>query len=240
MENRADCMGRRAMIKQFCGIVLSGLVCPRLLLELQNGNLNGPFRPPIQVIAVGTGACNILDHLIKSPIQDLKTIFIGPDVRYVKTSQADMKIQIGRRLCRGFSCNGDPDLGRLAALEDRPKIKAVLRPSRRNLIIACLGGGTGTGAGSLVAEWSIASGAETFAIVTMPFDFEGKKRYEQALNGLREFQKRVKLLHVHYNEVASEYRHRPVTEVYNLNDEAIVASCKTLIPKAKQSGGLSV
>jgi len=231
MDNRGNCMGRRAMIKQLCGIVLSGLVSPRLLLELQNGNLNGPFRPPIQVIAVGSGACNILNHLIETPIQDLKTIFIGPDVRYVKTSQADIKIQIGRRLCRGFSCNGDPDLGRLAALEDRPKIKAVLRPSRRNLIIACLGGGTGTGAGPLVADWSNASGAHTLAIVTMPFWFEGKGQFYTALKGLREFQRRVKSIYIHHNEVPTKYRNRPVIEVFKINDDKIEILCSAIIDK---------
>jgi len=240
MDDRINCMGRREMIKQLCGIVLSGLAWPRLLLKLQNGKLQSLFICPIQVVAIGSGACNILDHIIEIGIQGLKSVSIGPDPRYVQPSQADSKIQIGRRLRGGFGCYGEPDLGKQAALEQAPRIKDAIRSSRTNVIIACLGGGTGTGAGPLVAEWSIASGAETFVVVTMPFDFEGKKRYEQALNGLRGFQRRVKLLHIHYNKVASEYRHRPVTEVYNLNDEAIVASCKTFILEAKQSGGLSV
>jgi len=239
MDDRANCMGRREMINRLCGILLSLLAWPRLPLKPQNGNLQSLITYPIQVVAIGSGACNILDHIIETGIQGFKMVFICSDARYVQPSQADLRIQIGRGLGAEFGCHGDPDLGRRSALEQAPRIKDALRSSRTNVIIACLGGGTGTGAGPLVAEWSMASGAETFAVVTMPFDFEGKRRYEQALNGLREFQRRVKLLHIHYNEVASEYRHSPLTEVYDINDEVIVASCKTLILSAKQSCELS-
>ncbi len=238
MDDRANCTERREMVKQLCGIVLSVLAWPRLMLRPQNGNLQSLLTYLIQVFAIGSGACNILGHIIETGIQGLKTVSIGSTARYVEPSQADLKIQIGRRLCGGFGCYGDPVLGRRVALEQAPKIKDALRSSRTNIIIACLGGSTGTGAGPLVVEWSIASGDETSPVVTMPFDFEGKKRYEQALNGLREFQRRAKLLHIHYNDVPSEYEQRPVAEVYNLNDELIVASCKTFVLNAKQYGGL--
>lgn len=231
MIDRADWMGRRAMIKQLCGITLGGLAWPGLLLKPQNSNLNGIPKYPIQVIAVGSGACNILDHLIEIGIQNLKTVFIGSDVRHVQTSQADFRIQIGRRPRRGFGCNGDPDLGRQAALGDGPRIKAVLRPSRRNLIIACLGGGTGTGAGPFVADLSNALGANTFAVVTMPFGFEGERQFYTALKGLRQFQRRVESVYIHYNEVPPKYRNRPLIDVFKVNDNKIGIYCSAIIDK---------
>jgi cell division GTPase FtsZ len=239
MKDRINYMGRRAMIKQLCGIGLSVLAWPSFPLKLQNSNLQSLIRYPSQAIAIGSGACTILDLLIEAGVQHVKTVLIGSDARCLKVSQADIKIQIGEELCRGFGCNGDPVLGRQSALEEETRIRGALRSSRTTVIMACLGGGTGTGAGPLVAEWTIRSEAETFAVVTMPFKFEGKRRYEQALHVLDGFRRWINLLHVHSNEVAPGYGIRPITEVYNRNDEAIVASCKTFIRKALQSDRLS-
>ena len=116
------------------------------------------------------------------------------------SGKADVKIQIGAQLTNGLGAGGKPDIGRESAVESKKEIEAALADADMVFITCGMGGGTGTGAASIIAEIAQALGALTVAIVTKPFTFEGKRRMENALVGLEELRKHVDTLIVIPND----------------------------------------
>ena len=118
-------------------------------------------------------------------------------------SQATTKIQIGEKLTKGQGAGANPEIGRKAAEESKDQIAAALANTNMVFITAGMGGGTGTGAAPVVAQIARELGILTVGVVTRPFAFEGKKRLEQALSGIEELNKNVRLPRYH-PERASE------------------------------------
>ena len=230
MGSKEKAIGRREAIGKISIIAFSGMVFPQVFLK----NLDIYFNDhkKVQILSVGRGANNILNELVHSGGRTFRTISIYSDSRDNKDSLADLKIQIGKKTCNGFSCLADPEIGRKAAKEDAQRIYSVLNGSQVNIIIASLGGGTGTGAGPLIAKWSITSGADTFAVLIMPFEFEGKKRFYRALRGKKEFQRILKSVYVLYNRTFSKVR--------SFREEIILCNkmhgeyCRALVNKTRQ------
>lgn len=229
MGGEENGIGRRQAIKQITVMAVSGILVYQVLLKKLANWFNPHDRAKVQLVAIGNGATNILNRLVDRSNHNFRAISINSDILALQYSRADIKIQIGKKSCGGFGSGADPEIGRQAAKEDAQRIISVLRGSQVNIIIAGLGGGTGTGAGPLVADWSIALGADTFAVVTMPFWFEGERRFDTALEGLKEFQRRVKSIYIHYNEVPPKYQNKLVLEAYDLNDKAVAAYCNVKI-----------
>jgi len=170
------------------------------MIEVQNhkgGNVNFSLDEKlscgakIKVIGVGGGGVNAVNRMVFSKLTGVELIAINTDVQALKTSQAPIKHQIGNKLTKGRGAGSNPEIGKQAALEDTEKIIELLEGADMIFITSGLGGGTGTGASPIIASLAVELGALTVAIVTMPFFFEGRRRYLQAELGLKELRECV-------------------------------------------------
>ncbi len=154
----------------------------------------------IKVVGVGGGGGNAVAHMLQTAIDGVDFICANTDVQALKKSQARIQLQIGANITKGLGAGANPELGRQAALEDRERIQEVLNGTDMVFITTGMGGGTGTGAAPVIAQIAKDMGILTVAVVTKPFPFEGKKRMEQAMIGIRELEKQVDSLIVIPNE----------------------------------------
>ena len=138
----------------------------------------------VKIIGVGGGGNNALNTMISSRLSGVDFIAANTDAQALATNLAPFKLQLGSTLTKGLGAGANPEVGRKAALEDVEKIREALKGTDMVFITAGLGGGTGTGGAPVIAEVAREVGALTVAIVTKPFNFEGKKRMKQAEDGL--------------------------------------------------------
>ncbi len=155
----------------------------------------------IRVIGVGGGGGNAIGSMIStSTIQGVDFIAINTDAQALLRNKADTKIQIGENLTKGLGSGGDPEIGRQAAEESAEKIKHMLEGSDMVFLTAGMGGGTGSGATSVVASIAKEVGALTVAVVTKPFSFEGTRRMVAAEDGIDSVKDKVDTLIVIPNQ----------------------------------------
>ena len=154
----------------------------------------------IKFVGVGGGGGNAVNRMVRSGVQGVEFISVNTDHQALYLSQATQKIQIGDKLTRGMGAGSNPDKGQRAAEESREEITAALKGTDMVFIAAGMGGGTGTGAAPVVAEIARDLGILTVGIVTKPFLFEGRKRMEQAENGIAMLRENVDSLVVIPNE----------------------------------------
>jgi cell division protein FtsZ len=140
----------------------------------------------IKVIGVGGGGGNAVNRMIESRLEGIEFLVANTDLQALKLSRAPVKIQLGVKLTNGLGAGANPEVGRKAALEDADKIIEVLEGADMVFVTSGLGGGTGTGAAPIIASLASEMGALTVAVVTKPFNFEGKRRQNQAERGLQE------------------------------------------------------
>jgi len=140
----------------------------------------------IKVIGVGGGGCNAVNRMIRAKVEGVEFITANTDLQALKLSQAPVKLQLGAKLTKGLGAGANPEVGRKAALEDTDKIIEALEGSDMIFITSGLGGGTGSGAETVVASLASELGALTVAVVTKPFAFEGKRRMLQAEQALQD------------------------------------------------------
>jgi cell division protein FtsZ len=154
----------------------------------------------IRVVGVGGGGTNAINSMIEKGLTGVDFISINSDTQALDRSSATNKIQIGKNLTRGLGAGADPTIGHRAAEEDREEIARALQGSDMVFITAGMGGGTGTGAGPVVANIAKSLGALVVGIVTKPFNCEGKKRSVLADSGIEEMKKQVDTLIVIPNQ----------------------------------------
>lgn len=154
----------------------------------------------IKVIGVGGGGNNAVNRMIESGVQGVEFIVANTDLQVLNNSKADIKIQIGTKLTNGLGAGANPEIGKDAAIESKAEIQKALEGADMVFVTCGMGGGTGTGAAPVVAEIAQELGALTVGIVTKPFSFEGKKRMQQALNGMENLKKHVDTLIVIPND----------------------------------------
>ena len=154
----------------------------------------------IKVIGVGGAGGNAINRMIKSDMSGVEFIAVNTDAQALNTNKSDIKIQIGRELTRGKGAGARPDVGKKAALESREALEDVIKDTDLVFITAGMGGGTGTGAASVIADFARESGALVVGIVTRPFNFEGKKRGENANQGINALREKVDTLIVVQNQ----------------------------------------
>ncbi len=145
----------------------------------------------IKVIGIGGGGSNAVNRMIEAGIEGIEFLVANTDLQALKRSRAPIKIQLGSRLTKGLGAGADPGVGREAALEDTDKIIEVLEGADMVFVTTGLGGGTGTGAAPIIASLATELDALTVAVVTKPFQFEGRRRMQQADQGLRELRECV-------------------------------------------------
>jgi cell division protein FtsZ len=145
----------------------------------------------IKVIGVGGGGSNAVQHMLSASVEGVDFICANTDAQALKTCSVPLTLQMGANITKGLGAGANPDVGRQAAQEDRERIREVLQGADMVFITAGMGGGTGTGATPVVAELAKEMGILTVAVVTRPFPFEGKKRMEVAMRGIRELSETV-------------------------------------------------
>jgi cell division protein FtsZ len=138
----------------------------------------------IKVIGVGGGGGNAVNRMIESGLEGIEFVVANTDLQALRMSRAAVKIQLGVKLTSGLGAGANPEVGRKAALEDSEKIIEALEGADMVFVTAGLGGGTGTGAAPIIASLAAEMGALTVAVVTKPFNFEGKRRMQQCERGL--------------------------------------------------------
>ena len=144
----------------------------------------GAYIAVIRVVGVGGAGLNAVNRMIDADISQVEFVAVNTDIQQLQTSDAPVKIHIGRELTEGLGSGADPDLGRRAAEEAYDQIKRALRGSDMDFVTAGEGGGTGSGAAPVVARIARELGALTVGIVTTPFSFEGTRRHKQATDGV--------------------------------------------------------
>ena len=144
----------------------------------------GAYIAVIRVVGVGGAGLNAVNRMIDADISQVEFVAVNTDIQQLQTSDAPVKIHIGRELTEGLGSGADPDLGRRAAEEAYDQVKRALRGSDMVFVTAGEGGGTGSGAAPVVARIARELGALTVGIVTTPFQFEGTRRRKQADDGV--------------------------------------------------------
>jgi cell division protein FtsZ len=165
------------------------------LTEVCNENL-----AKIKVIGVGGGGGNAVNTMISSCLQGVDFVNANTDAQALGVSSAPVKIQIGTQITKGLGAGSDPEIGRQSALESRDEIRPYLEGADMIFITAGMGGGTGTGAAPVIAEIARECSVLTIAVVTKPFQFEGKKRNIQAEEGIAQLREAVDTLIVVPNQ----------------------------------------
>ncbi|EPY5202856.1 cell division protein FtsZ [Klebsiella pneumoniae] len=145
----------------------------------------------IKVIGVGGGGGNAVEHMVRERIEGVEFFAVNTDAQALRKTAVGQTIQIGSGITKGLGAGANPEVGRNAADEDREALRAALDGADMVFIAAGMGGGTGTGAAPVVAEVAKDLGILTVAVVTKPFNFEGKKRMAFAEQGITELSKHV-------------------------------------------------
>lgn len=154
----------------------------------------------IKVVGVGGGGNNAVNHMINSGVRGVEFIVINTDKQALIQSKSPERIPIGEKLTKGHGAGANPDIGIKAAEESMEEIATALKGADMVFITAGMGGGTGTGAAPVIAKIAKSQEILTVGIVTKPFEFEGKKRMEQAEKGIAELREHVDSLIVIPNE----------------------------------------
>ena len=177
----------------------------------------------IKVIGLGGGGGNAINRMVESGVKGVEFIAANTDLQVLNSSKADVKIQIGATLTDGLGAGGKPEVGKESAVESKKEIEDALAGADMVFITAGMGGGTGTGAAAIVAEIAQGLGALTVAIVTKPFSFEGKRRMENALQGIEELKKHVDTLIVIPNDRLREIidKSTPMLEAFKEVDNVL-------------------
>ncbi len=178
----------------------------------------------IKVIGVGGGGGNAVNRMIKAGLSGVHFWAMNTDNQVLEMSAAENKVRLGGKLTNGLGAGGDPSVGEKAAEETRDQIVQALDGADMVFITAGMGGGTGTGAAPVVAKIAKELGALTIGVVTKPFCFEGKRRLNQALQGLERLKETVDALIVIPNDKLIEVVERRTTmkEAFQVVDEVLL------------------
>jgi cell division protein FtsZ len=179
--------------------------------------------PVIRVIGVGGAGVNAVNRMVEAGVSGVEFLAINTDLQSLQQSQADVTVHIGGEVTRGLGSGSDPTLGYKAAFEEQDKIKRLLKGSDMVFITAGVGGGTGTGAGPVVARLAKTVGALTVGIVTRPFGFEGTRRAAQAQEGIDVLNDEVDTLIVVPNErlLSVLSRNTSMVEAFRVADDVL-------------------
>ena len=182
----------------------------------------------IKVIGVGGGGNNALQHMYERGIHGVDFIVLNTDAQALDEHSVSNKVQLGTRTTEGLGAGADPEVGEKAAIESMDDIREALGHNTKMVFItAGMGGGTGTGAAPVVAQVAKELGILTVAIVTLPFDFEGKRRLEQAHSGLEKLRENVdSLIIINNDRLAEQYPDLDYEEAFSQANEVLTNAAK--------------
>ncbi len=183
--------------------------------------LNGKAR--IKVIGVGGAGNNAINRMIEAGITSAEYVAVNTDAQILACNKAENRIQIGTKLTKGLGAGADPDIGRAAAEESKEELTRAIEKTDLLFIAAGMGGGTGTGAAPVIAKIAKDLKILTVAVVTAPFEFEGKKRKDNCAKGLDALRKSVDTMILIPNEKIRDVvpKGTPMQEALRVADEVL-------------------
>ncbi len=178
----------------------------------------------IKVVGSGGGGTNAVSRMVDAGLKGVEFIAVNTDVQALQACEADIKLSIGHELTHGLGAGADPDVGAGAAAESRDDIKEALKGADMVFVTAGEGGGTGTGSAPVIAEIAKEEiGALTVGVVTKPFEFEGARRMQQALEGIDKLRAKVDTLIIVPNQKLLQVveRQTSVQEAFRIADDIL-------------------
>ena len=196
----------------------------------------------IKVVGVGGAGNNVVNRMVKAGTQGVEFIAINTDKQALSVSNADQKIQIGEKMTRGQGAGSDPEVGKRSAEESRNNIAKAIEDADMVFITAGMGGGTGTGAAPTVAEIAREAGCLTVGVVTKPFKFEGKRRMDQANEGIRDLLGRVDSLLIIPNDRLKYATDQKVTlaNAFEIADDVLRQAVTSISDLIKNTGFINL
>jgi len=191
----------------------------------------------IRVIGVGGGGCNTIQRMHEVGIKGAETYAVNTDAQDLLTTEADKKMLVGRETTRGLGSGSDPSVGEASARESLDELMEMLGDSDLLFITCGMGGGTGTGASPIIAEIGKEIKCLTIAIVTLPFTVEGKRRAENALEGLSRLRENTDTVIVIPNDKILEIApDLPVNAAFKVADEVLTNAVKGITEMVTKPG----
>ncbi|WP_455132233.1 cell division protein FtsZ [Microbacterium aurum] len=186
---------------------------------------NQNYLAVIKVVGVGGGGVNAVNRMIELGLRGVEFIAVNTDAQALLMSDADVKLDVGRELTRGLGAGADPEVGRRAAEDHAEEIEEALAGADMVFVTAGEGGGTGTGGAPVVARIAKSIGALTIGVVTKPFSFEGRRRQQQAEQGVSKLKEEVDTLIVVPNDRLLEISDRGISmiEAFATADQVLLA-----------------
>ena len=179
----------------------------------------------IKVVGIGGGGVNAVNRMIDKGLKGVEFIAINTDAQALVTSNADVKLDVGRETTRGLGAGADPEVGRRAAEEHLDEIEEILTGADMVFVTAGEGGGTGTGGAPVIAKIAKSVGALTIGVVTKPFSFEGPRRMTQAENGIQVLREEVDTLITVPNDRLLQISDASISiiEAFSVADQVLLA-----------------
>ena len=194
--------------------------------------LNAPIQEEsiIKVFGVGGGGSNAVNHMCRQGIRGVEFVICNTDIQALRISPVENRVQIGKELTEGRGAGSLPERGRQSAEESLDYITTILeRNTKMIFITAGMGGGTGTGAAPIIARQAKELGILTIGIVTIPFNFEGKRRVEQAMAGVDELVEYVDALLIICNEKLRDmYGDLKLSKAFEMADNVLTIAAKSI------------
>jgi len=189
-----------------------------------SSNIPQRLRATIKVVGVGGGGSNAVNRMIQSGMSGVEFWVMNTDAQVIEMAGTDKRLQLGQKITRGLGAGGNPAIGMKAAEESRDDIISAMEGADMVFITAGMGGGTGTGAAAVVAGIAREMGALTVGVVTRPFTFEGRRRQQQAIQGLESLKECVDTLIVIPNDKLLEVveRRTSMQEAFRIADEVLL------------------
>lgn len=184
----------------------------------------------IKVLGVGGGGSNTIDYIVDAKMEKLQTYSFNTDEQALKNSKASSKIRLGRATTKGLGAGALPEIGFKAAKESEEDIRNAIEGADIVFIASGMGGGTGTGAAPFIANVAKSMGILTIAVVTKPFNFEGKTRMEMALEGIGKLNDQSDVTLVIPNErLIHNHGQKFLEEAFLLPDHVLYSAIKTIV-----------
>ena len=196
----------------------------------------------IKVVGVGGGGCNAVRRMMAQKVPGVEYVVCNTDVKSLDSVSGALSVQIGEHLTHGFGAGGDPRVGERAAEEGSITLKKALKDAELVFITAGMGGGTGTGAAPVVAQIAKSCGALTIAVVTTPFSFEGKRRLDMAMNGVKRLKPDVDNLIIVHNDRLLQYveHNAPIEKAFATADEVVTEGILSVSQLVNVPGEINV
>jgi cell division protein FtsZ len=196
----------------------------------------------IKVLGVGGGGSNAVNHMFQQGINGVDFLVCNTDQQALDVSPVPLKVQLGSTLTEGRGAGSIAEVGRNAAIENIDQLKDILSSNTKMIFItAGMGGGTGTGAAPVIAKTAREMGVLTVGIVTMPFFFEGKKRRQQAEQGIQDIRESVDTLLIINNEKLREMcGNLPIAHAFAMADDVLATAAKGIAEIITRTGYINV